>query len=42
MERHILVTLLLSVLIALLGIGIIVPVIPVFATVWAPAAWPWD
>ena len=32
MQRHILATLLLSVFIALLGIGIIVPVMPVFAT----------
>lgn len=32
MERQILITLLLSVFIALLGIGIIIPVMPVFAT----------
>ena len=32
MTRQILVTLLLSVFIALLGIGIIIPVMPVFAT----------
>ena len=32
MTRQILITLLLSVFIALLGIGIIIPVMPVFAT----------
>ncbi len=32
MNRHILITLLLSIFIALLGIGIIIPVMPVFAS----------